>query len=81
MPLTPALERNIRWEETVLMHSLILRFLEAGSPFWTKVEVRASGYLFCFSDLQVEPPVSVFVYHASDLDFRAIHKEPEKPFS
>ena len=43
MPLIPALERIIRWEETALRHSLILRFLETGLPFWTEVEVRASG--------------------------------------
>ena len=42
-------------EETALTHSLILRFPEAGSPFGTEVEVRASGWFFCFSDLQVEP--------------------------
>ena len=32
-----------------------LRFLEEGSPFQTEVKVKASGWLFCFSDLQVEP--------------------------
>ena len=53
MPLIPALGRNIKWEEIAL--SLILRFLEAGSPFQKEVEVRASGWLFCFSDLEVEP--------------------------
>ena len=53
MPLIPALGRNIKWEEIAL--SLILRFLEAGSPFQIEVEVRASGWLFCFSDLEVEP--------------------------
>ena len=42
-PLIPALERNIKQEETDLRHSLILRFLEAGSPFWTEVEVKANG--------------------------------------
>ena len=42
MPLIPALKRNIRWEETALRHSLILRFLEAGSPFQTEVEVSKS---------------------------------------
>ena len=55
MPLTPELERIIKQEETALSLSLILRFLEAGSPFWTEAEVRASGWLFCFSDLQFEP--------------------------
>ena len=54
-PLIPALERNVRLEETALRYSLILRFLEAGSSFQTEVEVRASGWLFCFSDLQDEP--------------------------
>ena len=54
MPLIPELEKIIRREETALSLSLILRFLKAGSPFWTEVEVRASGCLFCFSDLQVE---------------------------
>lgn len=29
--------------------------MEAGSPFWSEVEVRANGWLLCFSDLQVEP--------------------------
>ena len=29
--------------------------METGSlPFWSEVEVRASGWLLCFSDLQVE---------------------------
>ena len=37
-----------------ISYSLILRFLEAGLPFRTEVEVRASGWLFCFSDLQIE---------------------------
>ena len=54
MPLIPALERIIKREETALRHSLSLRFLEAGLPFWTEVEVRVRGWLFCFSDLQVE---------------------------
>ena len=35
-------------------HSLILRFQKAGVPFQTAVEVRASGWLFCSLDLQVE---------------------------
>ena len=39
--LFPALERIIKCKETA--HSLILRFLEAGLPFRTEVEVRASG--------------------------------------
>ena len=52
MPLIPELERILKWKETGFRLSLILRFLEAGSPFWTEVEVRASGWLFCFSDLQ-----------------------------
>ena len=34
--------------------SLILRFLEAGSPFQSEIEVRTSGWLLCFSDLQVK---------------------------
>ena len=55
MPLIPALEKNTRREETALRLSLILGFLEAGSPFWTEVEVRANDWLFCFSGLQVEP--------------------------
>ena len=54
MPLISVLKMIIKWEETVLRHSLILRFLEAGSPFWTEVEARASGWLLCVSDLQVE---------------------------
>ncbi|CAO2639667.1 hypothetical protein LEMLEM_LOCUS25013 [Lemmus lemmus] len=29
----------IKWEETALRHSLILRFLQAGLPFW--IEVKA----------------------------------------
>ena len=40
-PLIPAIERIIRKEETALRHGLTLRFSEAGSPFWTEVEVRA----------------------------------------
>ena len=55
MPSIPELERTIKREETALSLRLILRFLEAESPFWTEVEVRASGWLFCFFDLQVEP--------------------------
>ena len=35
--------------------NLILRFWKAGVPFQTEVEERASGWLFYFSDLQVEP--------------------------
>ena len=54
MPLNPALERNIRSEETALTHSFILQFLDAGSTFWTEVEVRATDWMFCFSDLQIE---------------------------
>ena len=46
---------NVKAEETALTHSLILRFVEAGLPFWTKVEVRARGWLLCFSEIQVEP--------------------------
>ena len=42
MPLVTELERFIKWEETVLRNSLILGFVEAGLPFWTEVEVRAS---------------------------------------
>ena len=53
MPLIQALERIIKHEE--IAHSLILRFLEAGLPFHTEVEVRASGCLLYFLDLQVEP--------------------------
>ena len=30
-------------------------FLEAELLFWTEEEVRASGWMFSFSDLQVEP--------------------------
>ena len=71
MPLIPALERTTRGEETALTHSLILRFLEAGSPLLTEVKVKASGWLFCFSDLQVElMSVSGFLFimlHASDM--------------
>ena len=52
--LIPELERIVKWEETALSLSLSLRFLQAGSPFWTEVEVRASDWLFWFSDLQVE---------------------------
>ena len=55
MSLIPAPERNMTKEETGLTHRLILRFLEAGSPFQTKVEVRAVGWLFWFSDFQVDP--------------------------
>ena len=55
MPLISALERIIKQEETALSLSLILRFLEAKVPFWTEVEVRVSGWLFYFSDLQAEP--------------------------
>lgn len=33
MPLIPEPEEIIKWEETALIHSLTLRFLEAGSPF------------------------------------------------
>ena len=54
-PLIPELEGIIKQEETALSHSLILRFLEGESPFWTEVEIRESGWLFYFSDLQVEP--------------------------
>ena len=57
MPLIPALERNIRGGDS--SHSLILKFLEAGLPFQTEVEVTASDWLLCFSDLQVEPELSV----------------------
>lgn len=53
-PLTPELERIIKQEEITLRHNLILRFLEAGLPFYNEVEVRARGCLFCFSDLQIE---------------------------
>ena len=45
MSLFPAPERNIRREDTGLTHRFILRFLEAGSPFRTEVEVRASSWL------------------------------------
>ena len=55
MILIPELERIIKWEETAFSFSPILRFLEADSPFHTEAEVRASGWLFCFSDLQAEP--------------------------
>ena len=55
MPLIPKLERHINREETALTHGLILRFLEAGLPIRTKVEVKSSGWLFCFSDFHVEP--------------------------
>ena len=36
-------------------------------PFWTEVEVRASGLAICFSDLQVEPNIClwVFIRHAT----------------
>lgn len=34
-------------------HSQI--FLRQGHNFWTKVDVRASGELPCFSDIYVEP--------------------------
>ena len=36
-------------------HSLILRVLEEELPFQTEVKVKASGWLFCFPDHQVEP--------------------------
>ena len=55
MPLIPELDRIIKWEETDLRPSLILIFLEAGLVFQTEVEVRASGWLLCFLDIQVEP--------------------------
>ena len=54
MPLLQAVERIIKQEETALHLSLILRFLEAESPFQTEVEVKASGWLLCFLNLQVE---------------------------
>ena len=54
MPLIPALGRNIRQEESVHTHSLLLRFLEAGPPFQTEVEIKVSGWLFCFFDIRVE---------------------------
>ena len=38
-----------------LYFNLILRVQEAVSPFWTEVEVRANGWLLCFSGLQIEP--------------------------
>ena len=52
--LIPELERIVKWEETALSLRLILRFLEAGSPFKTEVKVTARGWLFCFLDLWVE---------------------------
>ena len=54
MSFLTELERSIKWKESLGL-SLILRFLEAGSPFQTEVGVRANGWLFCLSDLQVEP--------------------------
>ena len=58
MPLIQALELHIRVgeeEESSQTNSLILRFLEAGLRFQTEVEVRASVWLFCCFNLQVEP--------------------------
>ena len=58
MPLILELERIIKrggHREADLTHSLILRFLETGFPFWIEIEVRANGWLFCFFELQVEP--------------------------
>ena len=56
MPLFPALERIIKRKERVHSLSLILRFLESESPFCAEVEVKVSGWLLCFSYLQVEHP-------------------------
>ncbi|KAH0505657.1 40S ribosomal protein SA [Microtus ochrogaster] len=44
MPLIPELERIIKQEETALSLSLILRFLEAGLPFCTEVEMEQYIY-------------------------------------
>ena len=62
MPLIPVVhafntspKEDYKMEETALRHCLTLRFLEAGSPLWTEVEVRASGSIVYFLDLQVEP--------------------------
>lgn len=35
-------------------HSIILRLLEAGPPFWSEVKVGVSEWSLCFSGLQVE---------------------------
>ena len=65
MPLIPALERNVKQEAAALSHSLILRFLEAGLPFQTEVELRASSWcfvLFFSPDFQVEPNFCLWVF-------------------
>lgn len=36
----------MKWEKTVLTHSLFLRFLESESLFWTEVDVRACLWVF-----------------------------------
>ena len=56
MPLIPALERKIKQDETGLKLGLNLR-IPGGriTHFLSEVEVRASGWLLCFSDLQVKP--------------------------
>ena len=47
-------EENKMGGDSSHLYRSYLRFLEVECLFWTEVEVRASGYLFCFSDLQVE---------------------------
>ena len=46
----------MKQEETGLMLSVSLRICRGRlTHFWSEVEVRASVWLICFSDLQVEP--------------------------
>ena len=69
MPLIPVVHtfdpsprEEIRQSRTALRYSL-LRFQETGSPFQTEVKVRASGWLLCFSDLQVEHQFLIFSFY------------------
>ena len=57
MLLIPELERIIKWKETTLRHSLILRFLEPGKPFLTEVEVRTVADCFAFGDFRLNPNI------------------------
>ena len=66
-PLIPALERSIKQEETDLTLSLNLRIYgDRITHFWSEVEVRASDWLFYFSDLRLNPTIClwVFITHA-----------------
>ena len=67
MPLIPELERIIKQEETALRLRLILRFLEAGSPFQTEVEVRASDCCFALPTFRLSSNICfrVFINHAT----------------